>query len=89
MGRDDSGAPARSHADGQREAGDPHPQRGGQALRLQGEEEAKVIGAYSARVVFPKAGRYALRVYDGFPFGMYQTNCAQVHTFKSVLIVAV
>ena len=43
------------------------------------------VGAYRARVVFPKAGRYALGVYDGFPV----TECARVHTFKSVLIVAV
>ena len=43
------------------------------------------VGSYRARVVFPKAGRYALRVYDGFPY----KECARVHTFKSVLIVAV
>jgi hypothetical protein len=43
------------------------------------------IGSYRARVVFPKAGRYALGVYDGFPF----KDCARVHTFKPVLIVAV
>ena len=43
------------------------------------------VGSYRARVVFPKAGRYALRVYDGFPV----SECARVHTFKSVLIVAV
>ena len=43
------------------------------------------VGSYRARVVFPKAGRYSLGVYDGFPF----SDCARVHTFKSVLIVAV
>lgn len=43
------------------------------------------VGSYRARVVFPRAGRYALGVYDGFPF----SDCARVHTFKSVLIVAV
>jgi hypothetical protein len=43
------------------------------------------IGSYRARVVFPQAGRYALGVYDGFPF----KDCARVHTFKPVLIVAV
>ena len=43
------------------------------------------VGSYRARVVFPKAGRYALRVYDGFPVA----ECARVHTFKSVVIVAV
>ena len=43
------------------------------------------IGSYRARVVFPKAGRYSLGVYDGFPVA----ECARVHTFKSVLIVAV
>jgi hypothetical protein len=44
-----------------------------------------VVGSYRARVVFPKAGRYSLSVYDGFPV----SECARVHTFKSVLIVAV
>ena len=43
------------------------------------------MGSYRARVVFPRAGRYSLRVYDGFPV----SECARVHTFKSVLIVAV
>ena len=43
------------------------------------------VGSYRARVVFPKAGRYTLGVYDGFPV----KECARVHTFKSVLIVAV
>ena len=43
------------------------------------------VGSYRARVVFPKAGRYSLGVYDGFPV----KECAQVHTFKSVVIVAV
>lgn len=43
-----------------------------------------VVGSYRARVVFPKAGRYSLRVYDGFPF----KGCARVHTFRSVLIAA-
>jgi hypothetical protein len=44
-----------------------------------------VVGSYRARVVFPKAGRYALRVYDGFPV----KECARVHTFRSVVIAAV
>jgi hypothetical protein len=43
------------------------------------------VGSYRARVVFPQAGRYSLGVYDGFPV----SECARVHTFKSVLIVAV
>jgi hypothetical protein len=43
------------------------------------------VGSYRARVVFPKPGRYSLGVYDGFPV----KECAQVHTFKSVLIVSV
>ena len=43
------------------------------------------VGSYRARVVFPKAGRYSLGVYDGFPV----KECARVHTFKSVVIVAV
>ena len=42
------------------------------------------VGSYRARVVFPKAGRYSLRVYDGFPYAA----CARVHTFRSVLIAA-
>ncbi len=45
----------------------------------------KVVGSYRARVVFPKAGRYSLGVYDGFPVAV----CARVHTFKPVVIVAV
>jgi hypothetical protein len=44
-----------------------------------------IVGSYRARVVFPKAGRYSLGVYDGFPV----KECARVHTFKSVPIVAV
>lgn len=47
--------------------------------------KTKVVGSYRARVVFPKAGRYALRVYDGFPV----SECARVHTFKPVVIAAV
>lgn len=43
------------------------------------------VGSYRARVVFAKAGRYSLGVYDGFPVA----ECARVHTFSSVLIVAV
>ena len=43
------------------------------------------VGSYRARVVFPKAGRYSLRVYDGFPVA----ECARTHTFKPVVIVAV
>ena len=42
------------------------------------------VGSYRARVVFPRAGRYALAVYDGFPV----VECAQVHTFPSVVIAA-
>lgn len=42
------------------------------------------VGSYRARVVFPAAGRYALRVYDGFPGGV----CARVHTFRDVVIAA-
>ena len=47
--------------------------------------KTKTVGSYRARVVFPKAGRYRIGVYDGFPV----EDCARVHTFKSVLIVAV
>jgi hypothetical protein len=47
--------------------------------------KTKVVGSYRARVVFPKAGRYSLGVYDGFPYA----ECARVHTFKPVVIVSV
>jgi hypothetical protein len=47
--------------------------------------KTNTVGSYRARVVFPKAGRYRIGVYDGFPV----KDCARVHTFKSVLIVAV
>ena len=40
------------------------------------------VGTYRARVVFPRAGRYSLSVYDGFPV----KECAQVHTFNAVVI---
>ena len=43
------------------------------------------IGSYRARVVFPAAGRYAVGVYDGFPY----RECARVHRFGSVVVVAV
>jgi len=56
----------------------------GRLFTFKGKPTA-TVGSYRARVVFPKAGRYALRVYDGFPVA----ECARVHTFKSVLIVAV
>ena len=48
-------------------------------------KQTATIGSYRARVVFPKAGRYSLGVYDGFPVA----ECARVHTFKPVVIVAV
>ena len=56
----------------------------GKLFVFKAKKTAKV-GSYRARVVFPKAGRYSLGVYDGFPVA----DCARVHTFKSVLIVAV
>ena len=56
----------------------------GKLLTFRGKPSA-TVGSYRARVVFPKAGRYQLGVYDGFPVA----ECARVHTFKSVLIVAV
>jgi len=56
----------------------------GRLFRFKGRPTA-TVGSYRARVVFPKAGRYSLGVYDGFPYA----SCARVHTFKSVLIVAV
>ena len=56
----------------------------GKLLVFKAKKTAR-IGSYRARVVFPKAGRYSLGVYDGFPV----KECARVHTFKSVLIVSV
>ena len=56
----------------------------GKLLTFKGKLTA-TVGSYRARVVFPKAGRYALRVYDGFPVA----ECARVHTFKPVVIAAV
>jgi hypothetical protein len=47
--------------------------------------KTKVVGSYRARVVFPKAGRYSLGVYDGFPW----RECAPVHTFRAVVIASV
>jgi hypothetical protein len=55
----------------------------GKLLRFEGKPTA-IVGSYRARVVFPRAGRYSLGVYDGFPYG----ECARVHSFRSVLIVA-
>ena len=48
-------------------------------------KKGPIVGSYRARVVFPRAGRYSLGVYDGFPVA----ECARVHTFKSVVIAAV
>ena len=56
----------------------------GKLFVFKAKQTAKV-GSYRARVVFPKAGRYSLGIYDGFPY----KDCARVHTFKPVLIVAV
>ena len=56
----------------------------GKLFTFKGKPTA-TVGSYRARVVFPKAGRYSLGVYDGFPV----SECARVHTFKSVLIVGV
>ena len=55
----------------------------GKLFTFKGKPTA-TVGSYRARVVFPKAGRYSLGVYDGFPVA----ECARLHTFKSVLIVA-
>jgi hypothetical protein len=48
-------------------------------------QRTKVVGSYRARVVFPRAGRYRLGVYDGFPVA----DCARVHSFRPVVIAAV
>ncbi|MDX6437485.1 MAG: hypothetical protein QOF45_68 [Gaiellaceae bacterium] len=57
---------------------------GGKLFVFKGKKTG-TVGSYRARVVFPQAGRYSLGVYDGFPV----KECARVHTFKPVLIVAV
>ena len=56
----------------------------GKLFRFQAKPTT-LVGSYRARVVFPRAGRYTLGVYDGFPV----KDCAQVHTFKPVVIVSV
>jgi len=56
----------------------------GKLFRFKGKPTA-VVGSYRARVVFPAAGLYELGVFDGFPY----SECARVHTFKSVLIESV
>ena len=56
----------------------------GKVIRFKAKRTARA-GSYHARVVFPAAGLYQLGVYDGFPY----SDCARVHPFKSVLIVAV
>ena len=57
---------------------------GGKLLVFKGKATSRV-GSYRMRVVFPRAGRYSLAVYDGFPV----KECAVVHTFAPVVVVAV
>jgi hypothetical protein len=45
----------------------------------------KVVGSYRARVVFPRSGRYAISVYDGFPVA----ECARTHSFRPIVVVSV
>ncbi len=54
---------------------------GGKVIVFKAKPTARV-GSYRARVVFPQAGRYSLRVYDGFPV----KECARVQTFNAVVI---
>ena len=58
--------------------------RAGRLVVFRGKPMAR-IGSYRARVVFPKAGRYSISVYDGFPYA----ECARVHRFGSVVVVDV
>lgn len=58
--------------------------RAGRLVVFRGKPLAR-IGSYRARVVFPKPGRYSISVYDGFPV----EECARVHPFGSVVVVAV
>ena len=55
------------------------------ALRTFRARPTARVGSYRARVVFPKPGRYALAVHDGFP----HSACARIHTFRAVTIVGV
>lgn len=57
--------------------------RAGKLLVFKGKRMARV-GSYRARVVFPRAGRYSISVYDGFPY----KECARSHPFRSVTVVA-
>ena len=57
---------------------------GGKMIVFKGTATSRV-GSYRFRVVFPRAGRYSLAVYDGFPV----KECAAVHTFNPVVVVAV
>ena len=41
----------------------------------------KKPGVFRARVVFPDAGKYRLRVWDGF-----EPHCARYHTYKPVTV---
>ena len=41
----------------------------------------KTAGTFLARVVFPSAGRWQIRVWDGF-----EPDCARYHTYKAVTI---
>ena len=41
----------------------------------------KTPGTYAARVVFPSAGSWRIRVWDGF-----EPHCASYHTYAPVLI---
>lgn len=41
----------------------------------------KTAGTYLARVVFPTAGRWQIRVWDGF-----EPHCARYHTYRAVTI---
>ena len=54
---------------------------GGKLIVFKGNPTSR-IGSYRARVVFPTAGTYTLRVYDGFPYA----ECAKVHSFGTVVV---
>lgn len=57
--------------------------RSGKLVVFKGKRTPRV-GSYRARVVFPRAGRYSISVYDGFPV----RECARVHPFRSAVIAA-
>jgi hypothetical protein len=51
------------------------------AWRVFRTRPTSTVGAFRARVVFPKAGRWTFRVWDGF-----EPHCARYHTYRAVTL---